>query len=319
MAQQGRYIGPNMGLVNGVVELNRRNGLASGFSKIQAGDESGWAEAFNADPETTMNAWNNQQKLNQGNKFGIGNAKGEYAQLLALKNDPNTPEAYKDGIRKRMAVLEKDPSIVLQEATNRAYGTTTGKYEGDQDVKQRKGWTTVSGQDKVLKGSEAEREWLANNSKTIKSNNTAIRAGKTVLADISDLKRLYKEDPSSISGFSASMVNFVPGTVAATAKAKADSIKGNVAVDNLLNIKQSGAGLGQVPQSQADMLSGLFGSLSQAQDDKEFMLTLDRIEKVYSSVISDAEKEVKGIYDKVYDPNDKEEPKKSKYTIVEIK
>lgn len=68
MAQQAYRIGPQLGLVSGVADANRRAGLASGFSKIQAGDESGWKEAFDADPETTMNAWNTQQRLKQQEK-----------------------------------------------------------------------------------------------------------------------------------------------------------------------------------------------------------------------------------------------------------
>lgn len=65
MAQQAYRIAPQLGLVTGVADANRRAGLASGFSKIQAGDESGWQEAFNADPQATMNAWNTQQALKQ--------------------------------------------------------------------------------------------------------------------------------------------------------------------------------------------------------------------------------------------------------------
>lgn len=48
-------------------QLAKERGLASGFAKIQAGDESGWAEAFNSDPVATMNAWNTKQALDQKN------------------------------------------------------------------------------------------------------------------------------------------------------------------------------------------------------------------------------------------------------------
>ena len=58
------------GLISGYEygrNLAKQRGLASGFSKIQAGDESGWKEAFEADPVATMNAWNAQQELKQKN------------------------------------------------------------------------------------------------------------------------------------------------------------------------------------------------------------------------------------------------------------
>lgn len=302
------------GLISGYEygrNLAKQRGLASGFSKVLAGDKSGWQEMANADPVTTMDAWNKQQTLKQRNNqntFGVGTAKGEYAQLLALRNDPKTPPEMLPSIDRRMNVLEKDPNIVLQDAINRSLGTKQGNYYGDQWTRGQKGWTSVNGQDKVLKGSEAEREWLKDNNKVLTNNDMAIRAGKTVLADIEALERMHQKDPQSISGFSASMTNFIPGTVAADAKARADSIRGNIAVDNLLNIKQSGAGLGQVPQSQAEMLSGLFGSLSQTQNDAEFMNTLNRIKGIYSDIIKSAESENRGVYDKVYDPKAQKEP-----------
>lgn len=46
-------------------QIAKERGLASGFAKIQAGDDSGWKEAFDADPIATMNAWNAQEKLKQ--------------------------------------------------------------------------------------------------------------------------------------------------------------------------------------------------------------------------------------------------------------
>ena len=296
------------------IEQNRLKGLASGFLKVRSGDDSGWDELANADPNVAMNMWNSQQKLNQDNTFGVGSAKGEYAQLLALDNDPNTSPEMKERIRLRMGVLEKDPNIAYENSVGTNRGKVVGQYEGKEWEKGQKGWTNISGQNRILKGSEAERDWLKENNKLLRNNEMAIRAGKTVISDIQALKRLYKENPGSISGFSASMTNFIPGTVAADAKARADSIKGNIAVDNLLNIKQSGAGLGQVPQSQADMLSGLFGSLSQTQNDREFMDTLDRIEQIYSEVIKSAENENKGVYDVIYNPNEsKVEKAKSLY------
>ena len=43
----------------------RQKGLASGFTKVLNGDNTGWQEMANADPVATMNAWNTQQALKQ--------------------------------------------------------------------------------------------------------------------------------------------------------------------------------------------------------------------------------------------------------------
>lgn len=293
-----------MGIGSAFRQRQAEDAERAAVGKLLSGDDSGWSDWGKVNPQAAMNAYTNQQRLNRSNSFGVGSAKGEYAQLLALDNDPNTPPEMKERIRLRMGVLEKDPSIAYTNSVETNKGKVVGQYQGKEIEKGQKGWTNILGQNKIIKGSEAERDWLKENNKLLKNNEMAIRAGKTVISDIQALRRLYKENPDSISGFSASMTNFIPGTVAADAKARADSIKGNIAVDNLLNIKQSGAGLGQVPQSQADMLSGLFGSLSQTQNDREFMDTLDRIEQIYSEVIKSAENENNGVYDVIYDPNE---------------
>lgn len=56
------------GLASGM-QMAKQRGLASGFSKIQAGDKSGWQEAFNADPVATMNAWNQREQLKRADRI----------------------------------------------------------------------------------------------------------------------------------------------------------------------------------------------------------------------------------------------------------
>lgn len=68
------------------------------------------------------------------------------------------------------------------------------------------------------------------------------------------------------------------------ANALIKSVQGNVGVDQLINIKQSGAGLGQVPQAQLDLLSRLLGELSMTQSKEQFMTTWNRTGKVYREV-----------------------------------
>lgn len=75
------------GLISGYEygrNLAKQRGLASGFSKIQAGDESGWKEAFEADPVATMNAWNAQQELKQKNLERSFNTTNEYKNAQYL-------------------------------------------------------------------------------------------------------------------------------------------------------------------------------------------------------------------------------------------
>lgn len=79
------------------------------------------------------------------------------------------------------------------------------------------------------------------------------------------------------------------------ATALIESVKGNVGVDSLINIKKSGAGLGQVPQSQLDLLSRLLGELSLNQDKEQFERTWNRIGEVYREIWRVADDDLKAI------------------------
>lgn len=65
-------------------ELARQQGLASGFTKVINGDNSGWQEMANADPKATMDAWNTQQALKQKNLERSFNTTNEYKNAQYL-------------------------------------------------------------------------------------------------------------------------------------------------------------------------------------------------------------------------------------------
>lgn len=71
-----------------------------------------------------------------------------------------------------------------------------------------------------------------------------------------------------------------------------ESVKGNVGIDSLLRIKASGAGLGQVPQTQLDMLSRLLGELDLKQSEEQFTRTWNRMEQIYTEIMNTADDEL---------------------------
>ena len=97
-------------------------------------------------------------------------------------------------------------------------------------------------------------------------------------------------------------MGFIPGTPAADIKARIESIKGNSGVDSLLKIKASGAGLGQIPQSQMDMLSNLIGNLDQAQSFPELLDVINRYERIYKDVYNNAISDNQKIKSKIRQP-----------------
>jgi hypothetical protein len=89
------------------------------------------------------------------------------------------------------------------------------------------------------------------------------------------------------------MLSNIPESDARQLKAYVSSIQGNVGVDQLIKIKQTGAGLGQVPQSQLDLLSRLLGNLDQMQKPEELMDVFKRIDRIYENVVQMADKEIR--------------------------
>ena len=81
-------------------ELEKQRGLASGFTKVLNGDNTGWQEMANTDPVATMNAWNAQQALKQKNlerSFNTTNERKnvEYLMSLGIPQQKAIEMAYK--------------------------------------------------------------------------------------------------------------------------------------------------------------------------------------------------------------------------------
>lgn len=76
-------------------EEDRLKGLASGFLKVRSGDDSGWDELANADPNVAMNMWKAQQALDQKNlekQFNTTNEIKNYEYYNSL--DPEQQEVF---------------------------------------------------------------------------------------------------------------------------------------------------------------------------------------------------------------------------------
>lgn len=73
-------------------EEDRLKGLASGFLKVRSGDDSGWDEMANADPNVAMNMWKSQQALDQKNlekQFNTTNEIKNYNALIGMGVEPD--------------------------------------------------------------------------------------------------------------------------------------------------------------------------------------------------------------------------------------
>lgn len=126
-------------------EIRKQRGLASGAQAYvdaeTAGDKAGMRKALGVmagvAPVETMN-WINQQKAleqkNKANAFGVGTAKGETLQAIALINDPNTPPEIKKQLQSLVDVRTKVPEVMY----NTKYQETLGRKQAEQGIQDQK-------------------------------------------------------------------------------------------------------------------------------------------------------------------------------------
>jgi hypothetical protein len=96
----------------------------------------------------------------------------------------------------------------------------------------------------------------------------------------------------------------IPGTAEYRANQFMDSLRGTVAIEQLLNIKRQGAGLGQVPQAQLDMLSFLMGKLDMGLPKEDLRLIIGDIQTRYREILKKMTPEDRaqiGIADREYE------------------
>jgi hypothetical protein len=144
----------------------------------------------------------------------------------------------------------------------------------------------VPGTEADIKATEADRKRAGGAfMKSIQS--------QTVVEDVDRFNKMIKDVPF---GREAQLQSNLPVIAQSDAYRNAtaliESVKGNVGIDSLLRIKATGAGLGQVPQSQLDLLSRLLGELNLNQTKDQFTHTWDRMGQVYQEILDQSEDEL---------------------------
>jgi hypothetical protein len=122
-------------------------------------------------------------------------------------------------------------------------------------------------------------------------NSSVKTASGTVIEDVQKAMSLLDSAGRRAAGFGG-LLSGIPESDSKQLQAYISSIQGNIGVDQLIKIKQTGAGLGQVPQSQLDLLSRLLGNLDQQQKPAELMDVFKRIDRIYTGIVDMADKEI---------------------------
>lgn len=112
--------------------------------------------------------------------------------------------------------------------------------------------------------------------------------GGTVIEDAQRAIDLIKANPKLTTGPAGAATKDIRFGPAYTTNLMIESVRSNIGIDKLLDIKASGAGLGQIPQTQLKTLQSVLGGLEQGQNAETLLYNLDRVIKIYSDIVEKA-------------------------------
>jgi hypothetical protein len=110
--------------------------------------------------------------------------------------------------------------------------------------------------------------------------NTAQQAAGTVVKDADEALKVLRASGQRAAGFGGWLAS-IPSTSAKELSGHLESVRSNIGFDQLMAIKQSGAGLGHVPQAQLLTLQSVLGNLDQIQSPEVLNRNLSRIRSIY--------------------------------------
>ncbi len=116
------------------------------------------------------------------------------------------------------------------------------------------------------------------------SSQVTMTAAQTVFEDAGRAIEVL-DSYGNVAGGIGALSAVIPSTPARELRGHIESIKGNIGIDQLLKIKQSGAGLGAIPQAQLEMLAGLLGNLDAAQNPRVLRQNIQRVMDIYADIV----------------------------------
>lgn len=163
------------------------------------------------------------------------------------------------------------------------------------------------GQDNIANANEAERiriarenadrdaaKFASDQADKAAKEAAAAEAQKSATTEIESVlsaARKAKElsrDGWFATGFGAGTAKGIGGSAASDVKALLDTIGGNTAFDRLQRMREAsptGGAVGQVSDTEQQMLKSTIAALDQAQSDEQFQAQMDRIIEVYSGIL----------------------------------
>ncbi len=256
-------------------------------------------QALGVDPQDIGNL---PQQIADNPKL-IEEFKGAFASQQAAKGGPRVvgqpvPIRRSDGSTALMQQFSDGSTKVISDATPLSADLAQQRIDvAEEGLEIKKGTLDAritEGDRKVLKDVGAELKEV-NQARTF--NETTVAAAGTVNRDIQSILEIANT-AAGFGGdsFSEAVTRAVGAKVLGTEPFEVqkliDSVKSNVGIDSLLRIKQSGAGLGQVPQSQLETLQSLLGNLSVSRKPELLLRDLNDINTRYNGIVADSQKSI---------------------------
>ena len=138
----------------------------------------------------------------------------------------------------------------------------------------------------TIPGSQADIDQQTRQQERVAGMEVAARAAQNVFEDVERALELIDEHGRRAAGTAGALTSFISEAPAGRISSHIRSIKGNIAIDSLLAIKRSGAGLGAIPQAQLEALAGLLGEINVRMHPDDLKYNLARIQKEYEDIAS---------------------------------
>lgn len=115
----------------------------------------------------------------------------------------------------------------------------------------------------------------------------AVTSASNTVETVVDLMEAVRDNPSA-TGFWGSILGNVPFTKAGEVRIDADTLRSNMALDALKNLKATGATLGSVSEAELKLLESEIAQLNLNQKQDAVLRDLEKIKNRYSDVIRKA-------------------------------
>jgi hypothetical protein len=110
----------------------------------------------------------------------------------------------------------------------------------------------------------------------------------TQLEDVNALINMIDEDPSLTTGIMGSLLSYIPGTGANIAEGLATTLRSNLALQSLKDLKATGATMGALNEKEFNALETELTQLDLSKGPQTSKRALKRIQTKYQNLIADA-------------------------------